>query len=76
MLFSQAELDKLDKALIEDAAVFLADTVVPKMVEDFSILNSSPLDGLALTEIMHARGVNMRYDVFSFIHSLCFIKTE
>ena len=42
-------------------AVFLSNTIVPKMVEDFSSLTSSPIDGIALTEVMHSRGINMRY---------------
>ena len=54
-------MDKLDKSLIEDMAVFLSNTIVPKMVEDFSSLTSSPIDGIALTEVMHSRGINMRY---------------
>ena len=31
------------------------------MVEDFTTLNSSPIDGIALTDILHSRGINMRY---------------
>jgi len=58
---SEDDVDKLDKALIEDIAIFLSNTVVPKMVDDFSALNSSPIDGIALTEVMHSRGINMRY---------------
>ena len=54
-------MDKLDKALIEDIAVFLSATVVPKLVDDFASLNLSPIDGIALTEVMHSRGINMRY---------------
>lgn len=58
---TEEETDKLEKALIEDLATFLSNTIIPKMVDDFSSLTSSPIDGIALTEIMHSRGINMRY---------------
>lgn len=31
------------------------------MVEDFISLSQTPLDGSQLSEIMHSRGINMRY---------------
>jgi len=58
---SEEDVDKLDKALIEDIAVFVTNTIIPKLVEDFSTLACCPIDGIGLTEIMHARGINMRY---------------
>ena len=39
------------------------------MVDDFSSLSCTPIDGVALTEIMHARGINMRY--LGKVASLC-----
>ncbi|XP_047142254.1 clustered mitochondria protein homolog isoform X1 [Hydra vulgaris] len=58
---SEEEIDKLDKLLIEDIALFMSSTVISKMVEDFTTLNSSPIDGIALTDILHSRGINIRY---------------
>ncbi|XP_067032166.1 clustered mitochondria protein homolog [Acropora muricata] len=50
-----------DKVLVQDAADFLVETVVIKIVEDFISLSQTPLDGSQLTDIMHNRGINMRY---------------
>lgn len=50
-----------DKLLVQDASDFLAETVIIKMVEDFISLSQTPLDGSQLSEIMHSRGINMRY---------------
>lgn len=47
--------------MIEDIAIFLSNTIVPKLIDDFASLASSPIDGIALTEILHSRGINMRY---------------
>ncbi|XP_074637547.1 clustered mitochondria protein homolog [Acropora palmata] len=50
-----------DKVLVQDAADFLVETVIIKIVEDFISLSMTPLDGSQLTDIMHNRGINMRY---------------
>ncbi|CAH3111333.1 unnamed protein product [Pocillopora meandrina] len=50
-----------DRLLVQDASDFLAETVIIKMVEDFISLSQTPLDGSQLSEIMHSRGINMRY---------------
>lgn len=50
-----------DKLLVQDASDFLVETVIIKMVEDFISLSQTPLDGSQLTDIMHNRGINMRY---------------
>ncbi|XP_020613853.1 clustered mitochondria protein homolog [Orbicella faveolata] len=50
-----------DKLLVQDASDFLVETVIIKMVEDFISLSQTPLDGSQLTDIMHSRGINMRY---------------
>lgn len=50
-----------DKVLVQDAADFLVETVLIKIVEDFISLSQTPLDGSQLTDIMHNRGINMRY---------------
>ncbi|XP_065054486.1 clustered mitochondria protein homolog [Rhopilema esculentum] len=63
-----------DKVLAKDASKFLSETVVPKLVEDFITLTIVPLDGLALTEAMHARGINMRY--LGKVASLCALRED
>eukprot|EP00794_Sanderia_malayensis_P014402 gene14402-15902_t len=63
-----------DKVLVKDLSKFLSDTVVPKMIEDFITLSLVPLDGIALTEAMHARGVNMRY--LGKIAFLCSLRND
>lgn len=50
-----------DKLLVQDVSDFLVETVIIKMVEDFISLSQTPLDGTQLTDIMHNRGINMRY---------------
>ncbi|KAK3743452.1 hypothetical protein QZH41_019537, partial [Actinostola sp. cb2023] len=51
----------IDQKLVKDASNFLLDTAVVKMVEDFINLVQTPLDGAQLTEILHNRGINVRY---------------
>ncbi|KAI9279396.1 clustered mitochondria-domain-containing protein, partial [Umbelopsis sp. AD052] len=46
---------------VRDASKFLAESVIPSLVLDFSSYVVSPLDGDALTKAMHQRGINMRY---------------
>ncbi|EDO49938.1 predicted protein, partial [Nematostella vectensis] len=58
---SEEETMLVDKQLVKDASNFLIDTVVIKMIEDFISLTQTPLDGSQLTEIMHSRGINLRY---------------
>lgn len=57
----EADTEKKEKALMEDMSQFVCTTLIPKMIDDFSALSSTPIDGVALTDIMHARGINMRY---------------
>jgi protein TIF31 len=71
-------------AAAEDAvracSVFLKETVIPIMIEDFSAYVSVPVDGQTLTSCMHGRGINMRYlgtiasqtAHLPFIQSICF----
>lgn len=50
-----------DEAVVQRAAKFLSDTVLPKLVQDLSSLEVSPMDGHTLTEALHAHGINVRY---------------
>lgn len=69
LLSFQEELDRKEKQLTQDMAQFVCNTIIVKMVEDFASLSCTPLDGVAVTEIMHARGINMRY--LGKVASLC-----
>ncbi|XP_031550707.1 clustered mitochondria protein homolog [Actinia tenebrosa] len=51
----------IDKKLVKDASSYLLDTAVVKLIEDFINLVQTPLDGAQLTEILHNRGINLRY---------------
>ena len=46
---------------MEDMSSFVCTTIIPKLIEDLANLSTSPIDGIALTDIMHTRGINMRY---------------
>jgi len=50
-----------DERMVQQAAIYLTETVIPLMIEDFSWLMSVPVDGQTLTKVMHTRGINMRY---------------
>ncbi|KAL3680571.1 hypothetical protein R1sor_023527 [Riccia sorocarpa] len=50
-----------DEELVSKAAKYLVDTVLPKLVQDLSSLEVSPMDGHTLTEALHAHGINVRY---------------
>ncbi len=60
LLHSQEVLEK-DRALIREASQFLVDSIIPQFVRDCIQLSVTPLDGGALKQAMHARGINMRY---------------
>lgn len=51
----------IDKQLMQDAASFLSHSVITNLVKDFISLAQSPIDGACFTEILHNRGINMRY---------------
>ena len=40
---------------------YLANTVLPKFIQDLCTLEVSPMDGQTLTEALHAHGINVRY---------------
>ncbi|KAG6557739.1 hypothetical protein Mapa_000505 [Marchantia paleacea] len=50
-----------DEELVRKTAKYLVDTVLPKLVQDLSSLEVSPMDGHTLTEALHAHGINVRY---------------
>lgn len=50
-----------DEAMVKDASDFVHQTLIPVLIEDFQWLLSLPVDGQTLTQIMHSRGINMRY---------------
>ncbi|GAB5586112.1 Intracellular distribution of mitochondria [Umbelopsis nana] len=57
----QEEIIREQENNVREASKFLADSVIPSLVLDFSSYVVSPLDGDALTKAMHQRGINMRY---------------
>lgn len=46
---------------VRDAGVYLRDSAIPRFVSDAAAGLVSCADGLALTQQLHARGINMRY---------------
>ncbi|CAB3979322.1 clustered mitochondria homolog, partial [Paramuricea clavata] len=50
-----------DKQLTQDAASFLSHPVLATLIKDFISLTQSPMDGMSFTEILHTRGINIRY---------------
>nr|CAD2151370.1 unnamed protein product [Meloidogyne enterolobii] len=49
------------RKLVAEAAEFLLFNQIPQFVNDCIHLASAPADGVALTEALHNRGINMRY---------------
>jgi protein TIF31 len=50
-----------DKALVRDLNEFMHATLLPGLVSDIYLYGAVPLHGESLTEMMHRRGINMRY---------------
>lgn len=50
-----------DEENVRKASSYLADTVLPKFIQDLCSLEVSPMDGQTLTEALHAHGINVRY---------------
>ncbi|KAM9994200.1 hypothetical protein ACTFIZ_005518 [Dictyostelium cf. discoideum] len=40
---------------------FLKGILIPRLIEDLMLFNVAPVDGQTLTQVMHVRGINMRY---------------
>ncbi|XP_050081322.1 clustered mitochondria protein homolog [Anopheles maculipalpis] len=49
------------KQLVKDAAVFLVKHQIPSFVHECLDHSSAPMDGVTLTELLHNRGINVRY---------------
>eukprot|EP00111_Clytia_hemisphaerica_P006162 TCONS_00017832-protein len=58
---SEDEVAKKERLIMEDMSSFVCTTIIPKFIEDLANLSTTPIDGIALTDIMHTRGINMRY---------------
>jgi protein TIF31 len=50
-----------DEQEVREASKFLQNTVIPNFVNDISGQAVNPLDGRSLVNLLHARGINMRY---------------
>uniref|UniRef100_A0A4Y0BKA2 Clustered mitochondria protein homolog n=1 Tax=Anopheles funestus TaxID=62324 RepID=A0A4Y0BKA2_ANOFN len=49
------------KQLVKDAAEFLVKHQIPSFVHECLDHSSAPMDGVTLTELLHNRGINVRY---------------
>uniref|UniRef100_A0A182N3Y6 Clustered mitochondria protein homolog n=1 Tax=Anopheles dirus TaxID=7168 RepID=A0A182N3Y6_9DIPT len=49
------------KQLVKDAAEFLVRHQIPSFVQECLDHSSAPMDGVTLTELLHNRGINVRY---------------
>ncbi|CAH0390274.1 unnamed protein product [Bemisia tabaci] len=52
---------KKEKKLVKDAAEFLVMQQIPAFIRDCMDHSGAPMDGFALSEAMHSRGINIRY---------------
>ena len=52
---------KHDKQIVLDMALFLSDSVIMKFVYELRTMTQRPLDAIHFTDIMHSRGINIRY---------------
>ena len=59
--FCLQEVLEKDRQIARSAAMFLTHSVIPRLVRDCIQLVVVPVDGEALKQAMHSRGVNMRY---------------
>ncbi|KAL5478129.1 hypothetical protein EMCRGX_G025010 [Ephydatia muelleri] len=55
------EVLEKDRKLVTDSAAFLVGVVIPRMVRDCVQLVATPVDGDTLKQVLHERGINMRY---------------
>ncbi|TNN07555.1 Protein clueless isoform 1 [Schistosoma japonicum] len=58
---SEEQSVKVDQELVSSACAFLVLKQIPAFVRDALSLCIMPQDGKALTELMHQRGINVRY---------------
>ncbi|KYR01500.1 hypothetical protein DLAC_01487 [Tieghemostelium lacteum] len=78
---SEEEQQK-DMESLNSVGVFLKNIIIPKLIEDLIMFSAVPIDGQNLTNIMHVRGINMRYlgylakneaaSKVPFIQDICF----
>ncbi|EGG20979.1 hypothetical protein DFA_00848 [Cavenderia fasciculata] len=74
------EEKQTDKEELEKIGEFLKEKMINRLVQDFTVFNSTPVDGQTLTAIMHSRGINIRYlglisqlcSKIPFVKELCF----
>ena len=55
------EVLEKDRKLVADCAAFLVGVAIPRMVRDCVQLVATPVDGDSLKQVLHERGINMRY---------------
>ncbi|CAN1827682.1 Clustered mitochondria protein [Linum perenne] len=60
-LAGDPEENTKDEENVRRVSSYLADTVLPKFIQDLCTLEVSPMDGQTLTEAIHAHGINVRY---------------
>lgn len=58
---SDLELLKRERDLVKEAAKFLVVNQIDSFIQDSMDHSSPPLDGTMLVELMHSRGINVRY---------------
>lgn len=51
---NKADIDK-DRADVRELGAFLTGKVIPALVEDLAMRRCTPVDGAALTSVMHSR---------------------
>lgn len=76
---SETEALKTDQSLVCDACEYLVTKQIPSFIKDCLTLCVTPQDGRALVEILHQRGINIRYlnrviDLASSHSSLIYLK--
>ena len=52
---------KHDRQVVQEMAMFLSDSVIVKFVYELKTMTQRPLDAIHLSDLMHGRGINMRY---------------
>lgn len=52
---------KHDRQIVQEMAMFLSDSVIVKFVYELKTMTQRPLDAIHLSDLMHGRGINMRY---------------
>lgn len=52
---------KRDRELVKEASIFLVESVILRFIHDCIQRVVTPMDGEALANAMHTRGINLRY---------------